>query len=126
MTAATAAYLAVMPDAKGRFRPRAILGALPAPKVAPTPPTQIIEPSPELIRSQKIAGLQMELDSYSARLALMGPDKGSGSDAQVRKELQQKIGEVRAKIQAAKGGAKPLSPTASPKSPVPPAPAAGN
>jgi len=123
LTTASAAYITLMPDAKGRFRLRAILGALPAPKAAPTPPVEIVEPSPEQIKSQRIAGLQMEFDSYSARLALMGPEKAGGNDAQVRKELQQKISEVRAKIQAAKGGAKPAAPSASPK---PPSPTAGN
>ncbi|MFM8720057.1 MAG: hypothetical protein ACKOFH_11110 [Chthoniobacterales bacterium] len=126
LTAAAAAYLTVMPDAKGRFRPRPILGALPVPKAAPAPPAEIVEPSPEQIRSQKIAGLQMELDSYSARLSLMGPEKAGGNDAQARKELQQKISKVRAQIQSAKGGTKPASPAASPQPPVSPVPAAGN
>jgi len=122
-----ASYLAIIPDNKGRMRPRSLAGAMPTPAPAPPPTAPFVEVTPEQVRSQRIGRLQMELDSHMARLAVLdasekGPNKIQNA-AQLRTELEKQISETRRLIQGTKaakpGAASQGQPAASPSQPAP-------
>jgi hypothetical protein len=115
MGSSAASYLVVLPDSKGRMRPRFLAGAQPTPAPAAPLETPIVEVTPEQLRNQRVGRLQMELDSHMARLAVLdasekGPNKIENA-AQLRADLEKQIAETRRLIQGAKGGARAPAPS---------------
>lgn len=112
LSASASAYLAILPDSKGRMRPRSIPGAAPPPPASTIPFPETPPPTPEQVRAERVAVLERDLDSAQARLALLdaagGRPNSSENASQVREDLEQKITETRKRIQATKSA--PLPP----------------
>jgi hypothetical protein len=112
LAAAASSYLTIMPDSKGRMRPRFIAGAAPPPPVPTAPLPVAPEPTAEQVQAERVALLERDLDFAVARLALLdaskkGPNQNDNA-SQFRKELQQKIDKVRDQIQATKASPKAI------------------